>query len=540
MQSSFTFELDGESLRVDGEPVNRTLAEFLHRNGFGRENRFHRPDPWLGGAPLILLDVDGRGRPALRSVDAALIPLPATAGRRFWSAEGLVRRAARGDVHPALALVENHPELECSWASRARILTALFEGYYRPDLQHAGQLNDQLDGCLSRTANYPALREVASELFAQAQQRRHEAQLDAQKQGREDDFQQGRVDIFGDEFSAILAGDAQEPDDLSYVDSDKRRYHRPQTIVDLAKLLAQFPDAYIGGGSSRLLMNRTESKSDCVISTEGVGDLRTLYDKEHSWDIGGAAPLTTINEILGNQYAPLGKALRRYATRPIRNRITLGGCLAAGRADDELVPALISLDAQVRVISMDGERDIPVVRFFEGNGTTNLRPSEVIADVLIPRFAGETLKKRGCHTRFADSYKAAPRRELSSGGVSAGFAVELDKAGKVTNSWIAYGGIADRPFRARETEAALKGKPWSEDTIFSVLTQLSREAQNAPGAKALAERVSDIEYRRQLVITLLQKFYYQHPQADAPPVELGVISEVLEPKRKLYQPAETA
>ncbi len=543
MQSSFTFELDGESLRVDGEPVNRTLAEHLHRRGFGRENRFHRADPWLGGAPLILLDMDGRGRPALRSVDSALIPLPAAAGRRFWSAEGLVRRAGRGEIHPAFALVDSHPELECSWAGRARILTALFEGYYRPDLQLAGQLNDQLDGCLSRTAHYGALRDVAAELFAEAQQRRHEAQLSAQAQGREDDFEQGRVDVFGDEFSALLAGEMPEPEEFSYVDPGKRRYYRPHTIVELAKLLAQFPKGIIVGGSAGLLeRDSRDADWDCLISTEGVGDLRALYDQGDRWDVGAAAPLTSVNEMIGRQYPALAKALRRFASRPIRNRVTLGGCLAAARADDELAPAIIALDAQVRVISMDGERDIPVARFFEGNGRTNLRPSEVVADILLPRFTGETLKARGCRTRFADSYKAASRREMSAGGVSAGFAVELDEAGKVTQAWIAYGGVADRPYRARETESALAGKPWSEDTIFGILSQLSREIQAAPGAREPKPGLTEdeLEYRRQLVITLLQKFYYQHPKADGPPVELGVINEFLRPNRRLYQPSGSA
>ncbi|MCB1230031.1 MAG: FAD binding domain-containing protein [Verrucomicrobiae bacterium] len=542
MQSSFTFELDGESLRVDGEPVHRNLADFLHSRGFGRESRFRNPDPWLGGAPLILLDMDGRGRPALRSVDAALIPLPAIAGRQLWSAEGIVLRASRGEIHPAFALLDSHPELECSWAGRARILTALFEGYYRSDLQVVGQLNDQLDGCLSRTAHYIALREVAEELFAEAQQQRHEAQLSAQSQGREVEFEQGRVDIFGDEFSALLAGEMPEPEDFSYVDPEKRRFYRPQTIIDLAKLLAQFPKAVIVGGSAGLLNPENRNDWDCLISTEGVGDLRALYDKGDRWDIGAAAPLTSINELIGKTYPAFGKALRRFATRPIRNRITLGGCLAAARHDDELAPVLIALDAQVRAISLEGEREIPVARFFEGKGKTNLRPSEVIADILLPRFTGEALKERGCRTRFCDTYKAAPRRELSSGSVSAGFAVELDDAGKIAHAWIAYGGLADRTYRARETETALVGKPWSEDTIFGSLSQLTREIQNAPGARDLATALpqGEIDYRRQLIITLLQKFYYQHPKADGPPVELGVTSEMLQPNRRFFQPSGAA
>ncbi|MCB1063156.1 MAG: FAD binding domain-containing protein [Verrucomicrobiae bacterium] len=538
MQSRFTFELDGETYHVDGEPVNRTLAAHLHDCGFGRDDRFRNPDPWLGGAPLILLDSDGHGRPALRSIDAALTLLPTVAGRRLWSAEGLVDRASGGDTHPALERVNAHPEVECTWAGRARLITALFEGYYRADLELAGQINDQLDGCLSRTAYYEAMRDIATSLFGESQKRRHEAKQGSEMQGNADAFEQGRVDIFGDEFSALLAGDVPEPEDFSYVDAEKRRFYRPQTIVDLAKLLAQFPKAIIVGGSADLLQGRAENDWDCLISTDGVGDLRALYDHEDHWDIGAAAPLTSINEILGQPYPALGKILRRFGNRSIRNRITLGGILGSGRQDGEIAPILIALDAQVRVISLEGERDIPVARFFEGNGKTNLRPSEVIADIILPRFTADVLKSRGCQVRICETYKAAPRRELGTGAVTAAFAVELDTKGHITHAWIAYSGVADRPFRTRDTEAALIGKPWTEDTIFGVLPTLSREIQSAPGAKSPTPGMneSEFEYRRQLVITLLQKFFYQHPKGDGSPVELGAISEVIQPKRPLFQP----
>lgn len=536
MQSSFTFELDSETHQVVGEPVDRSLAESLRRRGMGGDDRFRQPDPWLGGAPLLLLDADGRGRPALRSVDAALVPLPAAAGRQFWSAEGLVRRAANGQGHPALAILDLHPELECSWPGRARLLTALIEGYYRHDLQHFGQLSDQLDGCLGRTTNHEALRTVAVELFTDAQSRRHQAEQNARSEGRDDDVRQGRVNIFEDEFSALLADDLPEPEELSYVDAGKRRFHRPQTIVGLARLLAQFPRASLVGGGADLMRTRSSEKAECLISTEGIGDLRALYEHDDRWDIGSAAPLTAVNELLGRHYPEIGKILRRYATRPIRNRATLGGCLAAARAEDSLAPVLIALDAQVRVISLEGERDVPVARFFEGEGKTNLRPSEFVADVVLPRFIDEVRKARECRTRISDVYHSGPRRTAGGGGVTAGFAVELSDSGEITKAWIAYSGLADRPFRLRKTETALAGKPWNEDTVFSVLSSLSQEMQTAPGADASrpGQTAGEREYRQQLVLSLFQKFFYQHPSADGASWELGQLSEFLQPGQPFF------
>lgn len=513
MQSSFTFELDGETIRATGEPVFRTLAHFLDGEGYGKERRFHRSDPWMGGSPLLLLDADTRSQTVLRSVDAGSILLPAVAGRQLWSAEGLVRSAERGEAHPAIELLGALPDLATSWQARARVITALVEAWHRPDLQHPAQLTDHFDGCLSRVVSYPALRDLATSILANTQK----AGLD-------------------DPFSALLAQEWPEREEFSYVDREKRRFYRPHTIVDLARLLAQFPKATLVGGSTGLAWSGPEATVDwsCLISIDGVSDLRTVFDQTDKWAIGAAASLTSVTEALGDPCPALAKAARRHATRAIRNRATLGGGLASARADDPLAPALMAMDATVRAVSVDGEREIPVARFFEGNGRTNLRPGEFVADVIVPKFTAAVLKTRGAALRMCDTYQAASRRTLTPDGLSAGFAVELDGNSRITQAFLAYAGVADRPVRAREAEKALVGKSWSEETVIGILGRLNQEIDTALSPAAQASRTAllerEREYRRQLVITLLQKFFYQYPQPSTAPANLGVIGDYLAPK----------
>lgn len=514
MQSSFSFELDGEPVLVSGEPVHRTLASFLDDLGKGRDRRFHAPDPWQGGAPALLLDADAHSRPVLRSVDSGLLLLPALAGRRLWTAEGLARASDRGHPHPAVALLDTHRDLTTNWPARAQVLTALVEAWHRADLVSSSQLTEHFDACLSRQVSYPGLRDLGLSVVTEAARDpavRHEA------------------------FPALKEETVAGPEEISYVDAGKRRFYRPLTQADLAKLLVQFPKATLVGGSTGLSWGEWTPGpgGGCLISLEGVAELRRVFEQEDRWLIGAAAPLTAVVEALGGSFPPLAKAARRVATRPIRNRSTLGGCLASARPDDPLAPVLFALDAVVRTTSLDGERDIPVARFFEGNGRTNLRPGEFISQILLPRFTTEKLKTRGGVIRICDGYLAAPRRAHSPGGLSAGFAVEMDADSRVTQAILAYSGVADRPVRAREVEKALVGRTWSEETVLSLLSRLNQEIESAssPAGRAALAALSanEQEYRRQLVITLLQKFFYQYPIPGRPARDLGVIGEWLSP-----------
>jgi xanthine dehydrogenase iron-sulfur cluster and FAD-binding subunit A len=260
--------------------------------------------------------------------------------------------------------------------------------------------------------------------------------------------------------------------------------------------------------------------------------MRAVVDHGNLWEIGAGVSLTAVGEVIGESCPVFGKILRRCGHRHFRNRSTLGGYLSTSPSAGEFSPVLMALDARVRIVSIEGERDVPIAQFLEAPGGQNLRPIEVIGSVLIPRFTGEVLASRGCRVRFCSAYKAAPRREAIPASITGSFAVEIDERGAVSHAWIAYSGLGDRPVRARETEVYLSGKPWNEQTVLSVLSMLSREIV-VPNDPAAAGKIRS--YRRQLVITLLQKFFYEHPRPDGPPVELGAIHDYLQPNAPFFR-----
>jgi xanthine dehydrogenase small subunit len=75
--------------------------------------------------------------------------------------------------------------------------------------------------------------------------------------------------------------------------------------------------------------------------------------------------------------------------------------------------------------------------------------------------------------------------------------------GKVTQASIGAGGVAATPARARATEAALRGQPWTEATVRAAMDTLRAEFSPISDMRASGD------YRRQLLGNLLWRFWLE-------------------------------
>lgn len=502
MQSWFTFELDGEICRVERESTRGTLASFLARLDpcFAH---FAEHDPLLAPRLVVLGTLEG-DRHRFRIVDAGLMLMPMLAGRQVWTPEGI--RNAEPE-HP-VNLAFHDGRFECSPERLDTLVALTFEGYYRPDLRRQGQVNDQYDAVVTRTANVPAIREAAVQVFASTEQLRHEAARKAERSGQESTVWTGKKDIFGDRFTRQLFR-LPEGSALQYVDASKRRFFRPDNLVELLKLIREYPEAAFLAGGTGVSRAGERAAADDLLSLEGVKELNSILTTEDHWEIGASVSLTQVAEHIGRECPPFNKALRRFASRPVRNRATLGGHLATAWASGQLAPLLMALNARVRLLSIEGERDAPVSHFFAGNGRTILQKGELIRAIAIPRATESALAARGVTSRLCDVYSVGPRRSGCEPYATGAFGLEL-RDRKIAKAWIAYSGIADAPLRAREAEESLAGKTWGEKALIETLEILKRSVEvTAPPGSA------DPGYLKQLVGTLLQKFHHQHPRPES-------------------------
>jgi len=212
---------------------------------------------------------------------------------------------------------------------------------------------------------------------------------------------------------------------------------RPKSLAEgLATLAEHGEQAKIMSGGSDLLINmkfRLDTPK-VLISFNGVPELKTIENlPDGGLRIGAGCNLTDLahNESLKERYPALQEAIASVGSLHIRNVGTLGGnlCLdtrcwytnqsenwretregcfktetelchvikTASRChainSSDAAPILIALNASVVLVSHEGERELPLLEFYQDDGVnhTVLIPGEVLAAVIVPPAQGRSV-----------------------------------------------------------------------------------------------------------------------------------------------------
>jgi xanthine dehydrogenase molybdopterin binding subunit/xanthine dehydrogenase small subunit len=486
----FDFLLNGRLVVVEGEPPTRTLLDFLRSHGHtGSKQGCAEGD--CGACTVALLERDAAGRPTYRAINSCIALLPMFAGREVVTVEGL----ADGDrLHPVQRAMVDCYGSQCGYCTPGFVVS-LFEAFYRDDCTTARDLSDQLCGNLCRCTGYRPIRDAA---------------LDALRERDEAQALAGGAEA--DPFRARLQGEVPALASLSYEALDGR-FFRPTSLPDLLTLKAAHPEAHLVAGATEIgvEINKKAKRFPTLISTEGVPELTRIRETPSAWRIGGAATLTAIEETLAAEYPSLAKMLRVFASRQIRSRATLGGNLVTASPIGDGAPVLLTLDAELVLASAGGERTVPIAEFFTGYRATQLRPDEVLLEIVVPRFDDQG----GRLSRRTGFLKVSKRRELDISIVAAAFALDLDGDGVVRRARLAYGGVAAIPRRVPRAEEALVGRSLAgtaRDSAHRAADDAADLAEDEVAA-ILAEELQPIDdlrggaaYRRALVVRLWQKF----------------------------------
>jgi xanthine dehydrogenase YagS FAD-binding subunit len=189
----------------------------------------------------------------------------------------------------------------------------------------------------------------------------------------------------------------------------------------------------------------------------------------------------------GSGCAALGGINRKHAVLGVSDK-----CIAAYPGD--FAQALVALDAVAEIVGPGGNRVLPVEHLHREPGETpyietNLAPGDIIVGFSVP-VAAWTRRSLYLKIRDRQSYEFA----LASAAVALDLADDTVKAAR-----IALGGVATRPWRAREAEAVLNGNKLDE-----ALAKRAAEAAFA-GAKTVPDNAYKPELgKRTLVRALLQ------------------------------------
>lgn len=181
---------------------------------------------------------------------------------------------------------------------------------------------------------------------------------------------------------------------------------------------------------------------------------------------------------------------------------TSEACIAVHPSD--MCVALAVLEAKVHVAGPRGEREIAFAEFHRLPGDTPQRDTNLEADELI---TAVELPPRG----FASNYtylKIRDRLSYAFALVSVAAGLELD-GNAIKEARFALGGVAHKPWRSTEAEAALRGQPANEAAFAKAADIVLREAEGFGGNSF------KIELARRTIVRALSQAARGTPQSQS-------------------------
>lgn len=275
-------------------------------------------------------------------------------------------------------------------------------------------------------------------------------------------------------------------------------YLKPKNLKTALKFLAteqtRFP--VIAGGTDLMAIHHSgQFRSSGIIDLWGVDELRGVDEDDQDIEVGALATHSEIVESpLINKYLPLlSDACRTIGARQIQNRGTIGGNVMNASPAGDTLPVLAVYEADVKLISIEGERYVPFTHFFTGYRQTVKESCELVAAF---RF------RKPASGEISAFYKIGTRKAQAISKVMGAFrasqvATEQNELGRV---YIAYGSVAPVPLRLKKTEDYLSGKKLDAEVIASAVAMCCAEVTPIDDIRSTAD------YRRYVCGVLLKRF----------------------------------
>jgi xanthine dehydrogenase YagS FAD-binding subunit len=289
------------------------------------------------------------------------------------------------------------------------------------------------------------------------------------------------------------------------LDLMKEDVERPSELVDLTRLKLTQIKATRGGASIGALATNTDTANHPLIRRDypllaqaivagASGQLRNMatnggnllqrtrcpYFYDTAMPCNKREPGTGCGarEGLNRMHAILGWSEKCVATYP-----------------GDMANALYALDAVVRVRGADGrERTVRIADFHRlpddtPERDTNLKHGELVTAIELPK---SNFAKHSYYLKVRD------RASYAFALVAVAAALELD-GNTIRQSRVVLGGVAHKPWRSREAEAALAGKPASEETFRHAAEAALKDAQ------PLAHNAFKVELGKRAIVRALMR-----------------------------------
>ncbi len=268
-----------------------------------------------------------------------------------------------------------------------------------------------------------------------------------------------------------------------------KHYFTVSSLQEALDLLAQHRERarIIAGGTDLLLELERHQRPDVdvIIDLTRVAGLDEITFSDGAFHLGS---LVTHNHVVADaalveKALPLAQACLEVGAPQIRNRATVAGNVITASPANDTIPALMALDAQITLVSANGERTVSINEFYTGLRKTIMQPDELLTRITVPALQDN---QRGIFI------KLGLRRAQAISVVNIATVLTFD-GDTVQRAAIALGSVAPTVIRVPQVEQALIGKQLTPETI----SDIARLTATIP--KPIDDVRSSAAYRAEMV-----------------------------------------
>jgi carbon-monoxide dehydrogenase medium subunit len=249
--------------------------------------------------------------------------------------------------------------------------------------------------------------------------------------------------------------------------------------------------AIVAGGTDVIVMMKNQMlKPTCMVAIDDIKSLKYINQDADGLKVGALTTMTDIanSPIVNEKFKMLSDAAEVMGSPQVRNTATIVGNLSRACPSADTAIPLLALGANLKVVSVDGEKLVSLDDFFIGPGETVLENTDLITEIQVPNPAPNA---SGTYLRIASRTALA----IAIVGVAAVITYDSQKS-QVIEAKIVLGAVAPTPIRATKAEEMLKGQTVDEKLIEEAAKASAEEA------KPISDVRGSAAYRKEMVRVL--------------------------------------
>ena len=165
----------------------------------------------------------------------------------------------------------------------------------------------------------------------------------------------------------------------------------PNTVAEACQMLSS-GNRMACAGATNLYVDREKGKylDRDIVSLHRLKELSGIREEKDGWHIGSLTTFDFIEDAFRGQSAmdALAEAASLVGGPQIRNRGTIGGNILSASPAADTVPVLMALDAELVLVSENGQRRVSINGFMKGPGRTAIHQGEILTEIVIPSKTG--------------------------------------------------------------------------------------------------------------------------------------------------------